>query len=446
MARAWIADLWIKDARVTLPDGTQTRLSPTAAQLRSLKTLPDHFRTTKFGTGSRWQVLWYEPLLDGERVQRKRSFKRRSEAEAFAAALEDDIRSGRYIDPSAQEKTFTEVAEAWLVSKARIKESTWRRYRRELDNYVLPKWGARTIGSIGRTEIDAWVQELRAGTAPHVFDARGHLKKVERKAGPLKPGYVSHIVRATFGGALRYAVDEQWIGRNPLKNVELPRDESDIDDDLPHLSYLEVETVAAEAQRITGRLSDLVLTQLLAYSGPRIGEATALKVKDLDLNRKRARIMRTWTTDKQGNRKLGPAKTWQKRWVPLSGFVVDGIRDLVENRDPEDYVFTNSQGGAVDGKNWYNRVWVKARANAGIPDHLSVHDLRHVAATLAIGAGADVKLVQQMLGHKDATETLNTYSHLWPDRVDEVVSLVEKRRGEALRLATGAHAVRRNVL
>lgn len=63
----------------------------------------------------------------------------------------------------------------------------------------------------------------------------------------------------------------------------------------------------------------------------------------------------------------------------------------------------------------------------------SVHDLRHVAATLAIGAGADVKLVQQMLGHKDATVTLNTYAALWADNVDEVARKIERRRARALK-------------
>ncbi|AVL97559.1 hypothetical protein C6C15_10850 [Microbacterium sp. str. 'China'] len=57
-----------------------------------------------------------------------------------------------------------------------------------------------------------------------------------------------------------------------------------------------------------------------------------------------------------------------------------------------------------------------------------------MAATNAIAAGADVKLVQLMFGHKDATETLNTYSHLWPNRVDEVIGAVERRRATALAL------------
>lgn len=435
MARAWVEDRWVKDALVTMPDGTATRISPTAAQLKSLKTLPEHFRTSDFGKGSRWMVRWRETTRDGSKKLRKKLYARRADAERLAAELEDDIRSGRYIDPSAQDKPLRDVAEAWLDSKARIKDSTWARYRRELDNYVLPKWGNRKIGAISREDIDAWVKELQTGTAPYDFDARGHLKKAKRTARPLKPNTLGHLVKATFGGVLRYALSENWIGRNPLAKVELPRDESDIDSDLPHLSYLDIETVADEAQTIFGNPSDRCLTLVLAYSGPRIGEATALKVKDLDLDNRRVRVMRTWTTDKEGNRKLGPAKTWQKRWVPLAEFIAEELRELVKGRGLEDFVFTNTRGGAVNGKNWYTRVWTVSRDNVGLPSHISVHDLRHVAATNAIGAGADVKLVQTMLGHKDATETLNTYAHLWPDRTGEVIDLVEQRRRDALGLA-----------
>ncbi len=59
MARAWITDRWVMDAVVALPDGTTTKISPTSAQLRALKTLPDHFRTARFGTGMRWSARWY---------------------------------------------------------------------------------------------------------------------------------------------------------------------------------------------------------------------------------------------------------------------------------------------------------------------------------------------------------------------------------------------------
>ncbi len=436
MSRAWVTDRWVKDATVTLPDGTTTKISPTAAQMKAMRSLPDHFRTTRFGTGNRWLVGWYEP---GRVQSRSKTFAKRADADAFAAEMEDDLRSGRYIDPAGRDRTFASTAEEWLKSKNRIKDSTWRRYRRELDNYVIPQWGHRKIGSITRPQIDSWVTQLRDGTAVHIFDVNEHIGKA-RTPVKMKPNYVKHVVAATFGGVLRYAMHEKWIGDNPLARVELPRDEGDIENDLPSLTYVQVDALAAAAEDITGREMDRVLTELLANSGPRIGEATALKIKDLELDAKRARVHRTWTTDRDGKRKLGPLKTWEKRWLPLAGHVVDGLERITANRDPEDYVFVTVRGAAVDGGNWYNRVWLKARRRVPAAATYSVHDLRHVAATNAIAAGADVKLVQQMLGHKDATETLNTYSHLWPSRVAEVVAKVEKRRRKALRAALGTAA------
>ncbi len=221
----------------------------------------------------------------------------------------------------------------------------------------------------------------------------------------------------------------------PPRHVELPRDEGDIENDLPHLSYPDIETLADTAHELTGRPDDELLLELLAYSGPRIGEATALKVRDLDPDNDRARIHRTWTVDREGRRKLGPVKTWEKRWLPVMPFLMRELTQLTAGRGPDDFVFTAPRGGPIDGGNWYTRVWTKTRTNAGLAHTMSVHDLRHVAATNAIAAGADVKLVQQMLGHKDATETLNTYAHLWPDRVAEVIAAVEQRRAEALAAA-----------
>ncbi|MGW7407155.1 tyrosine-type recombinase/integrase [Streptomyces sp. NPDC054833] len=66
--------------------------------------------------------------------------------------------------------------------------------------------------------------------------------------------------------------------------------------------------------------------------------------------------------------------------------------------------------------------------------HLKVtpHKLRHTAASLAIVSGADVNVVRTMLGHKSATLTLDTYGHLFPDRLDEVSKKMHKRRAKQL--------------
>lgn len=63
---------------------------------------------------------------------------------------------------------------------------------------------------------------------------------------------------------------------------------------------------------------------------------------------------------------------------------------------------------------------------------LTPDKLRHTAASLAIAAGADVKVLQPMLGHADTAMTLNIYGHLFPDRLDEVADVLDLRRTAAL--------------
>ena len=80
------------------------------------------------------------------------------------------------------------------------------------------------------------------------------------------------------------------------------------------------------------------------------------------------------------------------------------------------------------------RWWCRAVADDGAPAGLNPHELRHSAASMAISAGASVKAVQKMLGHKSATLTLDRYGHLYPDELqgvaDRLDSLVNSAASE----------------
>ena len=96
-------------------------------------------------------------------------------------------------------------------------------------------------------------------------------------------------------------------------------------------------------------------------------------------------------------------------------------------------VFRTVRGQSVRANNWRVREFNAAveAAELGIPG-LTPHKLRHTAASLAIAAGADVKVLQLMLGHADAAMTLNIYGHLFPDRLDEVADVLDTQRSLAL--------------
>ena len=431
MSRAWIVDLWVKNAQVAMPDGSTRKIAPSAAELKAITTLPQEFRSAKYGRGKRWKTTWH--VEDGgEKNQRSRAFDTKKEAEAFAAELEDDIRRGRYIDPALRSKTFAEAAEVWFASKHSLAESSQRKYARELENYVLPRWATVPLEAITREAIDAWIVDLRKGEAPFSFSDSSHTTPSKRKPGKMAPSYVRSVVGKVFGAVLRHVVDQGWIGRNPMSGVKLPRIIERDRENLPSLTYQEVEALATEAERLTGKLDDRVLVHLLAYGGTRIGEATALQTSDLDIENRRVRVSRTWTEDLEGKRVLGEPKGRERRWVHLPEFLADEMAELVSHRTDDEFIFQSKRGEAINAGNWRQRVWEDAKQAVPKAATYTVHDLRHVASTLAIGAGADVKLVQQMLGHKDATVTLNTYASLWADNVDEVARKIEERRSRAL--------------
>lgn len=425
MARAWVVDLWVKDALVTDASGETHKISPSAQQLKAISTIPEKFRTSKYGRGKRWRVSWYE-TTNGKKKQRAQLYDTKKDAEQFRAELEDDIRRGRYIAPADQQRKFEDAATIWLESKRKIKNSTWRRYKRELDNYVLPRWTGTPLGSISKEAVEKWVGQLEKGTAPYE-------SKNESESKPLAPTYVRHIVRNTFGGVIRYALNAPWISHNPLNKVEFTEDHTRSGTTLPKLTYAQIEALAEMGGAISGRLDDKALIHLLIYGGLRIGEATALTVEHFDAENHSVRVNQTWTVDRDGQRALGSPKGKQDRTVPIPHFLSEELNTLIKGRAAKEYIFQSPRGGAINDRNWYNRVWSKTRDTVPGAESLRIHDLRHIAATIAIGAGADVKLVQDMLGHKDATETLNTYAELWKDKVDEVARKIEERRDAALK-------------
>lgn len=140
MARVFIVDRWLKNDENGNP--------PTAAMKRSLANakdpmkakVPAEHRSSTYGKYDRWRCRWYAEA-QGVKTEKSKTFRLLSDAEEFKAAMEDDIRRGRYHDPKLAQKPFRRVAEEWTATKADIKPGTLRRYKRELRIYINPQWG-----------------------------------------------------------------------------------------------------------------------------------------------------------------------------------------------------------------------------------------------------------------------------------------------------------------
>jgi integrase len=157
----------------------------------------------------------------------------------------------------------------------------------------------------------------------------------------------------------------------------------------------------------------------------------ALRVRRVDFLRRRVLVAES-VTPVRGVMTFGPTKGHERREVPLPRFLVADLARYVEGRKSDDLVFTGQRGAVMRSRIFQRAALTQAAAALGIPG-FHPHELRHTAASLAIASGADVKVVQQMLGHKSAVMTLDQYGHLFGDRLDIVADAMDAARADALR-------------
>jgi len=159
---------------------------------------------------------------------------------------------------------------------------------------------------------------------------------------------------------------------------------------------------------------------VLGYCGLRFGEAAALRVDDVDLNARRIRVRRSITHVRKTGLVEGPTKNHSARTVPVPVFLVRLLKTEIADRDSSALVFQSRRGGGYLTLGQARYAFGKAVIAVGGIDGVRLHDLRHTCASLAIRAGANVKVVQKLLGHKSAVLTLDRYGHLFPDDLDAV--------------------------
>lgn len=375
MARVIIDDRWLKCSDDGTPPSTTAPLParrPPArrqALVTPLKAkVPEKWRSSRYGVGKRWRVRWLVIDDEGVRRQKSKMFNLLADAEEFSAALEDDVRRGRYIDPDGGDRLFSKVAASWEETKIDVKDSTLLRYKRELRVYILPMWGKKMLREITRADLQRWVKGLAVGNYP--------ARPGKRQPRPLAARTIRNIIKVVMAGILDHAVENKWILDNPARVVKVPKTIVR-DDDMVFLTIKEVESLAKAAASI-GRDVDGLLVRFQAAVGTRINETLALQVQDLNLRKGTARIRRTWTRNLEGRMELGTPKNGEARTVAMPDFLIPLLEQQIAGCAKDDYVFRAARGGAIDDGNWRNRIWSKAIKALGMEDEgVTIHSLRH---------------------------------------------------------------------
>jgi integrase len=342
---------------------------------------------------------WRARYRDAAGREHARHFTRKVDAQKWLDAITTAVNTGTYVDPNLAGTTIADWAPRWLDTKTNLKATTRAAYEALLRHHVLPAWGTHRLADVSHEGVGSWVGELRTK---------------QLSASTIRQTY------RVLSLMLDLAVRDGRLARNPALGVPLPRPATGR---RTYLSHADVRALADAA----GPQRTVVL--FLAYTGVRFGELAALRVGRLDLAGRRAVIAESMA-EVRGHAVFSTPKNHQTRSVPVPRFLLDDLNALTAGKADDDFVFTAPQGGVLRLRNFRHAVFDPAAKAIGRPD-LTPHALRHSAASLAIAAGANVKVVQTMLGHQSATMTLDLYGHLFADQLDEVADALDRARTAA---------------
>lgn len=340
--------------------------------------------------GRRYRARW----RTAEHAQReKKGFTTKKAAQLYAASQEVSKARGEYIDAALSRVTVGERAVPWLAGKSTsLKPSAYRALEITWRLHVQPRWGSAPLVGIEHSAVQEWVTELAA----------------KRSATVTLRAY------GILAGILDVAVRDRRVVRNVARGVDLPRK---VKKAHVYLTHEEVDALAREA----GQYATLV--RVLAYTGLRWGEAAGLRVKHLDMLRRRLQVDENAV--KVGMEVIvGTPKSHRARSVPFPQFLAEALARQCEGKTRDQLVFGDGHNH-ITTPDWAGGWFVYAKKRAGVAPELTIHDLRHTAASLAIAAGANVKAVQRMLGHASAAMTLDVYGHLFDDDLDAVSSALD---------------------
>jgi integrase/recombinase XerD len=283
--------------------------------------------------------------------------------------------------------------------------NTLSSYRRDLRRYraYLAGAGVEELDAITEAAVSGFLMRLREGDADHQ---------------PLSATSAARTVVAVRGFH-KFAVADGLAQTDPAGGVKPPTPAKRLPKALP-LADVEAILDAAGAPGTTLALRDRALLEVLYGTGARISEAVGLDVDDID--------------DVDGTVLLR-GKGSKERLVPLGSYAREALAAYVVRARPElvaagskaigGALFVNARGGRLSRQSAWT-VLAKAADRAGVHRDVSPHTLRHSFATHLLDGGADVRVVQELLGHASVTTT-QIYTLVTVDNLREVFATAHPR-------------------
>jgi integrase/recombinase XerD len=207
----------------------------------------------------------------------------------------------------------------------------------------------------------------------------------------------------------RYLLREKLIKVDPTLRIENPKLGRPLPDSL---TESDVERLLAAPDLTTPLgVRDRAMLEVLYACGLRVTELVSLRLTDMNLRQGVLRVM-----GKGSKERLVPLGEEAINW--LQQFIQESRDELLKKNLAEDVVFPSSQGKVMTRQTFWHRIKIHAEA-AGIKKKLSPHTLRHAFATHLVNHGADLRVVQLLLGHSDLSTT-QIYTHIARHRMKEL--------------------------
>lgn len=345
---------------------------------------------------------WVVQLELGDGKRKQYYVKSQKEGIEKLRKAQRELEQGTLV--TGPQQTVKQYLEYWLeeVHKSSLKVSTYVKYRKVIDSYIIPALGDLRLEKLTPQHVQSlYNQKAKDGLAPKSIL---HIHGVLHKA---------------LDNALRWNL----VSRNVCDVVSPPRLVK------PEIQALTMEQARRLLEHVRGHRLETLLTVALT-TGMRRGEILALRWADVDLERHLVSVHRTVDYIHHGYVETEPKTAAGRRTIVLPSFVVDMLRQhrvqqlaarlkAGSSWEEKDLVFPDLSGGYFNPR-YLHKTFSKMLIEAGLP-HIPFHSLRHSAATLLRSMGVDMKVIQEILGHSNFMITANTYSHVFLSMQEEAM-------------------------
>ena len=339
----------------------------------------------------KWFAKFYYTNWQGIKKQKwKRGFATKKEALGF----ERDFLEKQSANP---DMTFQNLYEIYMEDMAaRLKQSTLLTKKTVLQTHILPFFGSKPINEIKASDVRRWQAKLMS--SPNNY-SQTYLKKINTELNSI----------------INYAKRFYDLNTNPCgKAGTIGKAKAE------EMHYWTYDEYIAFREGVKDKSLSYICFEVLYWTGMREGELLALSPADIDFDNKLISINRTYQRIEGKDVFTSPKTRKSKRKIPIPDFLCQELSDYIQSRymlDADERLFPVT-------KSYLSHEMIRGCKNTGVKK-IRIHDIRHSHASLLINQGCDALMLADRLGHEKVSTTLNTYSHLFPHKQQELVHSLE---------------------